>query len=97
MNIIFTHRNEELTEAMKLKITEKLNKFEKRIDVSLPVKVVYTSQISNKGKLSDHKLEVMLTSSKKFVKVSREGPEFYALVDEVENVLREELNKTKRK
>lgn len=97
MDIRFTHRTAPLTDAMKDYITEKFSKFEKRIDLTDPFDVIYTAQLQHLGVQKDHKIEVMCKSKGEFVKVEKEGAEFYALIDNVEKILREELNKVKSK
>ncbi|MEI6462724.1 MAG: ribosome-associated translation inhibitor RaiA [bacterium] len=95
MELRITHRTTPLTEAMKTYITEKFMKFEKRVDQAEVFDVIYTAQVQNKGVNEDHKIEVMCKSKGKFVKVEKEGADFYNLVDNIEKVLRMELNKVK--
>jgi ribosomal subunit interface protein len=95
MKIQYTSRGKNvLTEAMKSKLEEKLAKFSKRLGET-EVNVIYTDEHNHKDGMNLLRLEVMLEVKGEFLKIERQGSDYYSLVDEVEEVLRRKLEKTK--
>ena len=96
MNITFTSRGEEISEAMKQYIREKLSKFDKILSKVTNVSIEFINESSHKGINSDMRLKIRFNYKGHFIEVSKEGYDFYVLADELEKLLKRRIEKLKK-
>lgn len=95
MNIIYTSRGEEMTDVMKDYIADKLVKFRSQLAKVSKIDVEFISEASHKGTDNDISIEIRMNRLGKFIEVKKQGDDFYKVVDEIEPVLRRQLEKGK--
>jgi len=82
MQVTFTGRGLEITEAMKDFITEKLEKIP-YIESATHINCEIGQEIAHKGTEKDFYIRLLITLPKAAVRMKKEGPEVYSLLDEM--------------
>jgi putative sigma-54 modulation protein len=87
MNIIITAKNFKLTDGLKSAIHEKLERFEKMISESEPVRVVLET------KRYGQKIEVTLPINNRYIKAESTEEDLYVAIDTVIDKLKRQISK----
>lgn len=88
--VVFTGRGLDITPAMKEFITEKLEKLT-YIDMALLIDCEVGQTVAHKGKKDDFYVRFLITVPKAAVRLKKNGPEVYSLVDFMMPMLQEKL------
>lgn len=82
MQVTFTGRGLEVTDAMKQFITEKLEKLP-NTEAVLHTNCEVGQEVAHKGVEKDFYIRILVTLPKAVIRIKKEGPEVYALLDEM--------------
>ncbi|MBN2016174.1 ribosome-associated translation inhibitor RaiA [Candidatus Dojkabacteria bacterium] len=91
MNIIITGRGVEVTEAIKAKVHDMLEKHEKLLEKANKIEVEVKQNMSHGGVKNDLSVEIIVTMLKVFIRVEESGNDVYAIIDEMDPILRRRL------
>jgi putative sigma-54 modulation protein len=91
MNIGITGRGVKITKGIEDKINDMLSKHKQFLKAANKIEVELKENISHAGVEKDLKVEVTITMPKVLIRVEESGSDFYAIVDEVDPVLRRRL------
>lgn len=91
MDPIITGRGIEITEAIKQKCREMLNKHKKILEKINKVEIVITDMENRKSGVSEVRVEITVTMPHALVRVEESGEDFYATIDKIDPVLRRRL------
>ncbi|MBN2100767.1 ribosome-associated translation inhibitor RaiA [Candidatus Dojkabacteria bacterium] len=90
----------EITDAIKDYVEDKISKYEKIFDIATSISVECSDNVTARGVDRDFSVEIMMHLPNVIARVEKSGPELYALVDEVTDILVRKVKKykeTKRK
>lgn len=96
-NIKVSGRGMTVSKSIRGYVLDKLSKYDRIFDIATSIDVELTESLSNRGVKSDYRIEILMHLPKVDVRVEKEGPEMYALIDEITDVLARKIKSYRAK
>lgn len=91
MKVIFTGRGVEITDGIRNKVKEMLEKHESLLEKSTKIEVILKEGKSHSGVSDNLTVEITIYMPKALIRVEEMGDDFYVVVDKIDPVLRRRL------
>lgn len=91
MNVKITGRGVKITDGIRDKIQSLISKHENLLDKATKIEVELKESISHSGVDQDLAVEITVSMPKVYIRVEKQGANFYAIVDEIDPVLKRRL------